>query len=107
MQELHLLETSELHFLYSDEEAQALSVILVWALARPARAARAAADATKKLVDGMVEIVDSAICIETIYIYGFRIHDQIDCSRSRSSRSGWDSPASLYIPKHAPIEYAK
>jgi hypothetical protein len=90
MQELHLLETSELHFLYSDEEAQALSVILVWALARPAKAARAAADATKKLVDGMVEIVDSTICIKKIYTCSF--FNQIDtmkihCSRSRSSRS--------------------
>jgi hypothetical protein len=55
MQELHLLATSELHFRYSDEEAQSCSVILVWALARPVRAARAAADATKNLVDGMVE----------------------------------------------------
>jgi hypothetical protein len=101
MQELHLLETSELHFLYSDEEAQAFSVILVWALARPARAARAAADATKKLVDGMVEIVEYNI--EKIYTCSFFNQTdtmKIHCSRSRSSRSGWDSTASLYIPKY-------
>ena len=48
-QELHLSATSLLHLEYSDEEAQSLSVMFVWALARPERAATVAADAKRNL----------------------------------------------------------
>lgn len=104
-----MLETSELHFLYSDEEAQALSVMLVWALARPAKAARAAADATKKLVDGMVEIVDSTICIEKIYTCSF--FNQIDTMKTTAQDQDHldvgGIPRPLYTSPNTLIDHVK
>lgn len=66
-QELHLSATSLLHLEYSDEEAQSLSVMFVWALARPERAATVAADAKRNL-DNIVYPVLVGELNENVYM---------------------------------------
>lgn len=75
-QELHFSATSLLHLEKSDEEAQAFSVMLVWAFAESESAAKAAANATRSLGDIIMNLTAwSYLPIESEWIDSRKLVD--------------------------------